>query len=62
MQIDFERLAERECLDEVPLVVDVETVLDCVVFDVGDEPSDIYSHTPMLPGSTDNSFATNLHT
>jgi hypothetical protein len=41
VQVDLPRLPERVGLDEVPLVVDVEPVVDRVVLEVGDEPGDV---------------------
>ena len=41
MQVDLPRLAQRVALDEVPLVVHVEAVLDRVVLQVGDEARDV---------------------
>ena len=41
VEVDLPRLAERVGLDEVPLVVHVEPVVDGVVLEVGDEPGDV---------------------
>ena len=41
VEIDLPRLPERVGLDEVPFVVHVEPVVDGVVLQVGDEPSDV---------------------
>ena len=41
MQVDFPVLAQRVALDEVPLVVHVEAVLDCVILQVGHEPGNV---------------------
>ena len=41
VEVDLPVLAQRVALDEVPLVVDVEPVLDRVVLQVGDEASDV---------------------
>ena len=41
VEVDLPVLAQRVALDEVPLVVDVEPVLDRVVLEVGDEARDV---------------------
>ena len=41
VQVDLPGLAQRVALDEVPLVVHVEAVLDRVVLEVGDEAGDV---------------------
>ena len=41
VQVDLPGLAQRVGLDEVPLVVDVEAVVDGVVLEFGDEPGDV---------------------
>ena len=41
VEVDLPGLAQRVALDEVPLVVDVEPVLDRVVLEVGDEARDV---------------------
>ncbi len=41
VQIDLPGLAQRVGLDEVPLVVHVELVVDGVVLQVGDEAGDV---------------------
>src|SRR6185295_11706588 len=41
VHVDLPGLAQRVALDEVPLVVDVESVLDRVVLEVGDEACDV---------------------
>ena len=41
VQVDLPDLAERVGLDEVPLVVDVESVVDGMVLQVGDVPGDV---------------------
>jgi len=41
VQLDLPCLAQAVGLDEVPLVVHVEPVVDCVVLDLGDEARDV---------------------
>ena len=41
MQVDLPVLPQRVALDEVPLVVHVEAVLDRVILEVGHEPGDV---------------------
>ena len=41
VQVDLPQLAQRVGLDEVPLVVDVETVIDRLALEVGDEAGDV---------------------
>ena len=41
VEVDLPRLAQRVALDEVALVVHVETVLDRVVLEIGDEAGDV---------------------
>ena len=41
MEVDLPRLAQRVALDEVPLVVHVEAVLDRVVLEIGYESGDV---------------------
>ena len=41
VQVDFPVLTQRIALDEVTFVVHVESVLDRVVLEVGDEPRDV---------------------
>ena len=41
VEVDLPRLAQRVALDEVPLVVHVEAVLDGVVLQIGDEAGDV---------------------
>jgi hypothetical protein len=41
VQVDLPQLAQRVRLDEVPLVVHMETVVDGVVLQLGDETGDI---------------------
>lgn len=51
MQVDLPDLAERVGLDEVPLVMHVEAMVDRVVLQVRDVPSHVDgSHDPTLPG------------
>jgi hypothetical protein len=44
MKVDLPRLAQRVGLDVMALIVDVETVLGCVLFQVGDETCDVDGH------------------
>ena len=41
VDIDFPRLSQRVALDEMALVVDMETVFDRVILEIGDEPGDV---------------------
>ena len=41
VQVDLPQLAQRVGLDEVPLVVDVEPVVDRLALEVGDESRDV---------------------
>ena len=41
VQVDLPQLAQRVGLDEVPLVVDVEPVVDRLALEVGDEAGDV---------------------
>ena len=41
MEIDLPRLTQRVRLDEVPLVVHMETVVGGVVLQIGDEAGDV---------------------
>ena len=41
VQVDLPQLAQRVGLDEVPLVVDVEPVIDRLALEVGDEAGDV---------------------
>ncbi len=41
VEVDLPVLPQRVALDEVPLVVDVEPVLDRVVLEIGHEPGDV---------------------
>ncbi len=51
MEVDLPRLAQGVGLDEVPLVVDVESVVDGMVLQIGDEDWNIDgSHSDRLPG------------
>ena len=50
VEVDLPRLAQGVGLDEVPLVVHVEAVVDGVVLEVGDEPGDVDGgQGPSLP-------------
>ena len=53
VQVDLPRLAQRVALDEVPLVVHVEAVLDGVVLQVGHEPRDV-DDGHVSPGHSDS--------
>ncbi len=53
MEVDLPRLAQRVGLDEVALVVDVETVVDGVILEVGDEAGHVDDgHVHSLPRRT----------
>jgi hypothetical protein len=41
VQIDLPRLAQRVCLDEVTLVVDMKAVVSGMVLEVGDKAGDV---------------------
>lgn len=41
VQLDLPRLAQRVCLDEMALFVDVEPVVDGVILEIGDEPGNV---------------------
>jgi len=41
VEVDLEGLAHRVGLDEVPLVMHVETVLGGMVFEIGDKTGDV---------------------
>ena len=50
VEIDLPRLAQGVRLDEVPLVVDVEPVIDRMILELGHEPGDVDGcHVPSLP-------------
>lgn len=63
MEVDLPQLAQRVRLDEMSLVVHVESVVHGVALEVGDEPGDINdchvwghyrSHVPLFDVSSDN--------
>src|SRR5690606_2683313 len=54
VQVHLPRLAQRVRLDEVPLVVHVEAVVDGVILQIGDEACDVDGgHASSLPCPTD---------
>ena len=48
MEIHLPRLAQRVGLDDVPLVVDMETVFGGMLLEVGDESSDVDGHADQV--------------
>src|SRR5690606_24481302 len=51
MEIHLPRLAQRVGLDDVPLVVDMETVIDGVFLEIGNEAGDVDGHESRLQPS-----------